>query len=127
MSVHDPSHSLHLIADIEHGERLGDLPFVESVLREAALAARVTVIEVSLHHFGPGHGVTGVALLAELHMSIHTWPESGLVAVDIFVCGKTADAHAALAVMVARFGGTVRFLREVPRLRAQCPADGESR
>ena len=123
MPVHDPGNSLHLIADIEHGQRLGDLPFVEGVLREAALAARVTVIEVSLHHFGPGHGVTGVALLAESHMSIHTWPESGLVAVDIFVCGKTADAHAALDVMVARFGGTVRFVKEVPRLRAAQPSD----
>ena len=126
MSVHDPAHypsgSLHLIADIEHGQRLDDLPFVENVLREAAAAAHVTVIEVSLHHFGPGLGVTGVALLAESHISIHTWPESGLVAADIFVCGKRADAHAALAVMVERFGGKLRFVKEVPRLGANAPA-----
>ena len=92
--MHNPTNSLHLIADIEQAERLDDLPFVESVLREAAVAARVTIVGINLHHFGEGGGVTGVAVLAESHISIHTWPECGLVAVDMFVCGKTADAHA---------------------------------
>ena len=122
MSAHDPSNSLHLIADIEGGKRLDDAVFVESVLREAASAARVTIVGMNLHHFGDGGGVTGVALLAELHISIHTWPESGLVAVDIFVCGKSADAHAALAVMVERFGGRLRLVKEVPRLGAAASA-----
>jgi S-adenosylmethionine decarboxylase len=53
-----------------HG--LGDLALVEAALREAAEAAHATVLDVQLHHFGPGMGVTGVALLAESHISIHT-------------------------------------------------------
>ena len=126
--MHTPSTSLHVIADIEGGKRLDDAAFVESVLREAALAARVTIVGINLHHFGSGNGVTGVAVLAESHMSIHTWPESGLVAVDVFVCGKSADPHAALAVMVERFGGRLSLVREIARLgTAQCPAEGESR
>lgn len=126
--MHDPSTSLHLIADIEQGKRLDDAVFVESVLHAAARAARVTIVGMNLHHFGAGNGVTGVAVLAESHISIHTWPERGLVAVDIFVCGKTADPHAGLAVMVELFEGRLSLIREVARLGpVQCPAEGENR
>lgn len=119
---HPPGTSVHLIADIERGERLDDLTFVETVLRDAAEAAHCQVVGINLHHFGPGHGVTGIVVLAESHISIHTWPETGLVAVDIFVCGKHADAHAALDVIVARFRGTVGFVQAIPRLGARASA-----
>ncbi|MGE3692974.1 MAG: adenosylmethionine decarboxylase [Novosphingobium sp.] len=119
--THEPGTSLHLIADIERGERLEDLAFVEAVLREAAEAAHCHVVGINLHHFGPGHGVTGIVVLAESHISIHTWPETGLVAVDIFVCGKHADAHAALDVIAGRFKGTVAFVQAIPRLGARVP------
>jgi S-adenosylmethionine/arginine decarboxylase-like enzyme len=75
---HESVRGLHLVADIAGASGLGDLPLIEAVLREAAQAARATVLDVRLHHFGPGKGVTGVALLAESHISIHTWPEHGL-------------------------------------------------
>lgn len=89
-------HGLHLIADLATCERLDDPDFIAAVLRDAAAAARVTLLEVRLHLFGEGHGVTGVALLAESHISIHTWPEDELAAVDIFVCGAHAMPDAAL-------------------------------
>jgi S-adenosylmethionine decarboxylase len=115
-----PARGLHLIADLAApAAGLGDLALVEAVLREAAAAARVSVLGINLHHFGPEMGVTGVALLAESHISIHTWPEEGLAAVDIFVCGHNADPQAALAVMVARFGAIVRFEQAIPRLGAR--------
>ena len=117
--THPPGTSVHIIADIEQGPRMDDLGFVEAVLREAADAAHCHVVGINLHHFGPGHGVTGIVVLAESHISIHTWPETGLVAVDIFVCGKHADAHAALEVIVARLGGTVGFIQAIPRLGAR--------
>jgi S-adenosylmethionine decarboxylase len=122
--VHLPGNSLHLIADIEGAERLDDLAYVEVVLREAAEAAHCQVVGTNLHHFGPGHGVTGIVVLAESHISIHTWPETGLVAVDIFVCGKHADAHAGLKVIAERFGGRIAFMQAIPRLgaRAESPA-----
>jgi len=113
---------VHLIADIAGARGLGDLALIEATLREAAAAARVHVLGVHLHHFGPGMGVTGVALLAESHISIHTWPEEALAAVDIFVCGPDADAPAALAVILARLGGEARFAQAIPRLGARAPS-----
>lgn len=114
--VHSPETSLHLIADIEQCRGLGDLDLIEATLREAAIAARVTVLGVHLHHFGPGMGITGVALLAESHISIHTWPEHGIAAVDLFVCGLQADAKAGLEVIRRRLEGRIRLEKSISRL-----------
>ena len=120
MTTESPSASgLHLIADIAALRGLDDVAWIEATLREAAAAARVTVLDVRLHHFGGHNGVTGVALLAESHISIHTWPEHGLAAIDVFVCGAHADARAALAVIEARLDGTARFVSLIPRLGAR--------
>jgi S-adenosylmethionine decarboxylase len=114
--AHAPENSLHLIADIEHCSGLGDLALIEATLREAAAAAHATVLSVHLHHFGPEMGVTGLALLAESHISIHTWPEHGIAAVDLFVCGIDADAQAGLEVIRRRLTGRVRLEKSVSRL-----------
>jgi len=113
------SGGLHLIGDIDATRGLDDVAWIEATLREAAAAAHVTVLDVRLHHFGHNHGVTGVALLAESHISIHTWPEHGLAAIDVFVCGADADPQAALAVIEARLEGTTRFVSLIPRLDAR--------
>jgi S-adenosylmethionine decarboxylase len=57
---------------------------------------------VKLHSFGEGAGITGVAILAESHISIHTWPETGFAAIDIFMCGS-CDPHRAMPVLEAAF------------------------
>ncbi|WP_428333062.1 adenosylmethionine decarboxylase [Novosphingobium sp.] len=106
----------HLIADLACAHGLDDGTHIENALRSAAEAARVTVIDVRLHHFGEGHGVTGVVLLAESHISIHTWPEHGLAAVDIFVCGAHARAEAALVELCGALHGTVVMRRDIDRL-----------
>lgn len=121
MTAHPPTRSLHLIADIEASQGLGDLPLIEAALRDAAAAAKVTLIDLRLHHFGEGHGVTGVALLAESHISIHTWPEANLAAVDIFTCGEASDPYAALALIEARLGGRTVLREEIRRARAAAP------
>jgi S-adenosylmethionine decarboxylase len=77
----------HLLIDIWGAERLDDLPHVEATLTEAVRATGATLLNIDLHHFTPNNGVSGVAVLAESHMSIHTWPELGYAALDIFVCG----------------------------------------
>ncbi|MCW3796879.1 adenosylmethionine decarboxylase [Sphingomonas sp. BN140010] len=100
MSGHVPWNSVHLIADLTGCEGLCDAGLIETVLRKAAAAAGATVLDVKLHGFGEGQGVTGVALLAESHISIHSWPEEDFAAVDIFVCGSRCDPHAALNVIV---------------------------
>jgi S-adenosylmethionine decarboxylase len=112
------SAGLHLIADFEGASRLDDCAWIEAALREGAEAAHATVLEVRLHPFGPGQGITGVALLAESHISIHTWPEAGTAAIDVFVCGATADPQAALAVIQQRLGGRIASTQTIRRLRA---------
>jgi len=79
----------HLLADL-HGvpaTPLMDAAKIEAVLRAAAEAAGARILHGHFHAFGPEQGVTGVLLLAESHISIHTWPEAGFAAVDIFMCG----------------------------------------
>ncbi|WP_374524105.1 adenosylmethionine decarboxylase [Sphingopyxis sp.] len=112
-------HGLHLIADLTANERLDDPEFIGQVLRDAATAARVTLLEIRLHHFGEAHGVTGVALLAESHISIHTWPEDELAAVDIFVCGARADPEAALAHISAALNARKIDVTRIERLAGE--------
>uniref|UniRef100_UPI003CCC38EB adenosylmethionine decarboxylase n=1 Tax=Edaphosphingomonas laterariae TaxID=861865 RepID=UPI003CCC38EB len=106
MTSPPPYDGRHLIADLHGCARLDDAAHVETVLRDAAAAAGATVLDVRLHAFGPGQGVTGVALLAESHISIHSWPETGYAAIDCFLCGRAHDLDAALAVIVAGLGAT---------------------
>jgi S-adenosylmethionine decarboxylase len=96
-----PYDGQHLIADL-HGcaAALDDVARIERALRGAVTAGGATLIDLRLHHFGPGQGVTGVALLAESHISIHTWPEHGYAALDFFLCGARHDLEAALAAVV---------------------------
>jgi S-adenosylmethionine decarboxylase len=92
----------HLLVDF-HGvaaRRLGDCAAIETLLRDAARAAGATPVGGEFHHFGPGLGVTGVLLLQESHISIHTWPEHGFAAVDVFMCGA-AQPEQAVAVIEA--------------------------
>ncbi|WP_311267767.1 adenosylmethionine decarboxylase [Sphingobium sp. WCS2017Hpa-17] len=91
----------HLLADLYGCPVLDDVALIETALRAAAESAGATVIGLHLHHFGEGQGVTGVALLAESHMSIHSWPEHGYAAVDIFLCGVRHDPAKALRTLSA--------------------------
>lgn len=93
----------HLIADLFDCRHLADMARVETALRAAAAAANATLLDLKLHGFGPGAGITGVALLAESHISIHSWPEHAAAAVDIFLCGSLDRLDQALAVLVAAF------------------------
>ncbi len=81
---------VHLLADLWGCPPavLDDRDGVVAAVRRAAVAARATVLGVDAHRFEP-HGVTAAALLAESHVAIHTWPESGYAAVDVFTCGPT--------------------------------------
>lgn len=71
-------------------ERINELKFIESVMYGAAEYAGATVIDGVFHKFNP-HGVSGVVVIAESHLAIHTWLEYGYAAVDLFTCGDEAD------------------------------------
>lgn len=85
----------HVILDIWGAEGLTDLDRLQNAMQDAVKAAGATLLHIHLHHFGEGLGVSGVAVLAESHISVHTWPEAGYAAFDIFMCG---DAKPELAV-----------------------------
>lgn len=84
----------HLLIDFWGASNLDNQGQVEEALAQAALACNATVLAVNLHSFGEQSGITGVALLAESHISIHTWPEIGFVALDVFMCGACNPHHA---------------------------------
>lgn len=106
---------IHLLADLTGCTGLDDPARVEAALRGAVTAADATLLDLRLHHFGPQQGVTGVALLAESHISIHTWPEHGYAAIDVFLCGASHDLDAALAALIAGLRATGCEERRIPR------------
>ncbi len=92
----------HLIVDLRNAKRLDDIDHIEQTLVDAAKAAGATLLHIHLHHFSPGGGVSGVAVLAESHISIHTWPEHGFAALDVFMCGK-CNPHDSIPVLQRAF------------------------
>ncbi len=106
----------HILADL-YGvtpDLLRDRIALESLLRTAALGAGARVLGSHFHSFGTGDGVTGVVLLAESHISIHTWPESAFAAADIFMCGA-ADSNRALAVLLDALAPARRHIETARR------------
>lgn len=84
----------HLIIDLRGASRLDDLEVMEKALRDSIKAAKATLLHIHLHHFTPNGGISGVAVLAESHISVHTWPERNFAAFDIFMCGESEPAKA---------------------------------
>lgn len=105
----------HLIADLWDCQGLDDAALVEAALREAAAAANATLLRVHVHGFGEGAGVTGVALLAESHVTVHTWPEHGYAACDIFLCGRLCAAEPALEALAHRLSAARREIHLIRR------------
>lgn len=101
----------HIIAEFLECENLEDYEHLEQALWAAAQAANATVIKVMTHKFSP-IGMTGLVLLSESHISIHTWPEFGYVAVDVYTCGEHVDVYAAIESLKGFFKSkTVRQIK----------------
>lgn len=77
----------HLIIDLYDAERLDDLDHISETLKLCVAAAGATLLHMHLHPFEPNGGISGVAVLAESHISIHSWPERRYAALDVFMCG----------------------------------------
>lgn len=87
----------HLILDLWEARHLDDLERMETALRDAVRVSGATLLHIHLHHFTPSGGISGVAVLAESHISVHSWPERDFAAFDIFMCG---DARPEMAIPV---------------------------
>lgn len=83
------SYGRHIILDLhtkEH-ELLQNVESISKIMLEACTKAGATILGYNWHHFGEEYGVTGVVMLSESHASIHTWPETGYAAIDVYMCG----------------------------------------
>jgi len=83
-------------------EVLDDLKLVENIMVSAALRAGAEVREVAFHRFSP-QGVSGVVVISESHLAIHTWPELGYAAIDVFTCGDRVDPKVACDYLIEGF------------------------
>ncbi|HEY41820.1 MAG TPA: S-adenosylmethionine decarboxylase proenzyme [Dehalococcoidia bacterium] len=106
----------HLLMELEdcNEETLNNLEALKAAMLTAADEAGATVMGESFHRFSP-HGISGVVVIAESHLCIHTWPEYGYAAADIFTCGTTVQPEKAAEVLVEKLGARKHSLQEIPR------------
>ena len=93
---------------------LDNIDFIEQILIEAAKATKSTILWYKFHKFQP-QGVTGIVIVAESHLSIHTWPEFGYAAIDVFTCGTHTDPWKALDVLKEAFKPKRMSVLEIKR------------
>ena len=108
--------SKHLLLELYKcdSEKLNDESFLRCILNRAAKLAKATVLNLISNKFDP-QGVTAIALLAESHISIHTWPESNYSAVDIFTCGQNMMPEVASQYLIEALKAEEHFLRIIER------------
>ena len=92
----------HLLLDLWDASNLDSLDYIERAMRDCVDACGATLLHIHLHHFTPSGGVSGVAVLAESHISVHTWPERNYAAFDVFMCGD-ARPEDAIAILKRAF------------------------
>lgn len=94
--------------------RLNDPQVIERVLLEAAVRCGATVVNRCFHRFSP-HGVSGVVVIAESHLAIHTWPEHRYAALDLFTCGDTLRTDDCFGYLLAELGAERHTLQKIAR------------
>ena len=95
-STFPPYLGRHLLAEFYDCDPniLNNVERIETVMADAAVACGATIVQQNFHMFSP-YGVSGVVIIAESHLAIHTWPEHGYAAVDLFTCGESCDPKVA--------------------------------
>jgi len=112
----------HVLLDLQGcaPAALSDVAALREIVCDAARAAGATILHVAFNEFQP-HGLSGVVVIAESHLTIHTWPEFGLAAVDIFTCGESLDGARAVRHLVASLAPRHHSLRELERCLLEAP------
>lgn len=106
----------HILLDLWGASYLDDITRIEQAMRDIVEACGATLLHIHLHHFSPSGGVSGVAVLAESHISVHTWPERDYAAFDVFMCG---DAQPENAIPVLKRAFYPRRLEVCEELRGR--------
>jgi S-adenosylmethionine decarboxylase len=106
----------HLLLELKNFNRevLNDLDYIRDCLCETAEQIGATVVNHAFHQFNP-HGVSGVVVIAESHLCIHTWPEHGYAAVDIFTCGDTIEPADGIDPLIEKLGARDHSFMELNR------------
>jgi len=106
----------HLLLDLAGAPfaTLDDPEVVKGALVDTVAAMGAHVLGVHLHRLEP-QGISGVVVISESHLTIHTWPERGEAAIDLFTCGSAVRAREAVTALVSRLGASVSSLRELSR------------
>ncbi len=106
----------HLLLELKDCDRevLNDLSFLKGILSAAASEAGATILGESFHQFQP-QGVSGVVIIAESHLFIHTWPECGYAAIDIFTCGNSVQPEKAAQILIRGLGAKNHTILEIKR------------
>jgi S-adenosylmethionine decarboxylase proenzyme len=111
-----PALGNHLLAELRgcDATRLADLDTVRSAMLQAARDSGATIITHTFHHFAP-LGISGVVIVSESHLAIHTWPEHGFAALDYFTCGAAIDQGKAIDTVAHALGACEKSLRTLTR------------
>ena len=104
----------HLLVDLWGAKNLTDADLIETALKECISTCGATLLSLHLHCFSENGGISGVAVLSESHISIHTWPERDYAAIDIFMCGD-AKPHKAIPILRRHFKPATVQLTEQKR------------
>ncbi len=105
----------HLLAEfVNCQESLDDINFIRNNMEEAAIRSKSTIVESVFHHFSP-YGVSGVVVIAESHLTIHTWPEIHYAAIDIFTCADKVNPWIALNFLKQSFKAEYIDVKELTR------------
>ncbi|MFC2010363.1 adenosylmethionine decarboxylase [Chloroflexota bacterium] len=106
----------HILLELKDCDQevLNDLGSLKATLTAAVSEAGATVLGESFHQFKP-QGVSGVVIIAESHLFIHTWPERGYAAVDIFTCGDSVQPEKAVRILVSKLGAKNHSVLEIQR------------
>ena len=106
----------HLLLELKDCDRevLNDLDFLKDTLLAAASEAGATIMGESFHQFNP-HGVSGVVIIAESHLFIHTWPECGYAAIDVFTCGDSVQPEKAVQKLLGGLRAKSHSIMEIQR------------
>ena len=115
----------HLVLDLKYCDRklISDRDFLKETLLAACTVSGATILSNSFHSFPPYGGVSGVVIIAESHFSVHTWPEYGYAAIDIFTCGDSLHPQKAVDLLVKELQARDHSILELNRGNFEPPGE----